>query len=87
MILVRVADGKPNGPYKNWPASKGPILLFALDCAADKWMDLGHGLRRLQGPCPRAGARRPRSRTSRRRRRRGKLACETKDTLPKADLP
>ena len=41
LIVTRIAEGKANGPYKNWPASKGPILVFALDCAADKWMDLG----------------------------------------------
>ena len=41
LIVTRIAEGKANGPYKNWPASKGPILIFALDCVADKWMDLG----------------------------------------------
>jgi hypothetical protein len=40
LVLVRIAEGRPNGPYRNWPA-KGPIMVFALDCAADKWIDLG----------------------------------------------
>jgi hypothetical protein len=87
MVLVRIADGKPNGPYKGWPASKGPIMLFALDCAANKWIDLGmdfagdktvgkgwrseEKIEDISGAV--GGA--------------GKLACETKDTLPKADLP
>ena len=30
LIVTRVAEGKPNGPYKNWPPTKGPILVFAL---------------------------------------------------------
>lgn len=87
LIVTRVAEGKPNGPYKNWAASKGPILVFALDCAADKWMDLGmdfdgskvlpKGWRKeakiddISGAVGKAG----------------KLLCETKDTLPKVELP
>ena len=88
MVLVRIADGKPNGPYKNWPAaSRGPIMLFALDCAANKWIDLGMDFTGDQGvskgwrngekiediSAAVGGA--------------GKLACETRDSLPKADLP
>lgn len=87
LVLVRIADGKPNGPYKAWPAGKGPIMLFALDCAANKWIDLGmdfvgdqalaKGWRTgekiddISGAV--GGA--------------GKLACASKDSLPKADLP
>ena len=88
MVLVRIADGKPNGPYRNWPAaSRGPILLFALDCAANKWIDLGMDFTGDQGvgkgwrnaekiediSAAVGGA--------------GKLACETRDNLPKVDLP
>ena len=88
MVLVRIADGKPNGPYKNWPAaSRGPIMLFALDCAANKWIDLGMDFTGDQGvgkgwrngekiediSAAVGGA--------------GKLACETRDSLPKVDLP
>lgn len=88
MVLVRIADGKPNGPYKNWPAaSRGPIMLFALDCAANTWIDLGMDFTGDQGvgkgwrngekiediSAAVGGA--------------GKLACETRDSLPKADLP
>ncbi len=87
MVLVRIADGKPSGPYKTWPASKGPIMLFALDCPANKWIDLGmdftgdktigkgwrseEKIEDISGAV--GGA--------------GKLACETKDSLPKVDLP
>lgn len=87
MVVVRIADGKPNGPYKSWPASKGPIMLFALDCPANKWIDLGmdftgdktigkgwrneEKIEDISGAV--GGA--------------GKLACETRDSLPKADLP
>ncbi len=87
LIVVRIAEGRPNGPYKTWPASKGPIMLFALDCATDKWIDLGMDFTGDQG-LPKGwrkgekiedikgaagGA--------------GRVACETKDTLPKVALP
>jgi hypothetical protein len=87
LIVLRIAEGRPNGAYKNWPASKGPIMLFALDCAADKWIDLGMDFTGDQG-LPKGwrkgekvedikgatgGA--------------GRVACETKDTLPKVALP
>jgi hypothetical protein len=87
LVVLRIAEGKPNGPYRNWPASKGPIMIFALDCAANRWMDLGmdfngdKGLGKgwrnedkiedISGAV--GGA--------------GKLACETRDSLPKVDLP
>jgi hypothetical protein len=87
LIVVRIAEGRPNGPYKAWPAGKGPIMLFALDCATDKWIDLGMDFAGDQG-LPKGwrkgekiedikgaagGA--------------GRVACETKDTLPKVALP
>jgi len=87
LVVLRIAEGKPNGPYSGWPASKGPIMIFALDCAANRWMDLGmdftgdKGLGKgwrnedkiedISGAV--GGA--------------GKLACETRDSLPKVDLP
>ncbi|MBO9708581.1 MAG: hypothetical protein J7521_10235 [Caulobacter sp.] len=87
LVLTRIAEGRPNGPYKSWPAGKGPIMVFALDCASDKWIDLGmdfdgamalpKGWRKgekiddIKGAA--GGA--------------GKLACETKDTLPTVSLP
>ncbi|HQR90244.1 MAG TPA: hypothetical protein PLH31_13490, partial [Caulobacter sp.] len=75
-------------PYRNWPAaSRGPILLFALDCAANKWIDLGmdftgdlgigKGWRngeKIEDISAAVGGA-------------GKLACEARDSLPKADLP
>lgn len=87
LVVTRIAEGKANGPYHNWPASKGPILLFALDCAADKWMDLGMDFDGTKG-LPKgwrkeakvediAGA----------VGKSGKLLCETKDSLPKVELP
>lgn len=87
LIVTRIAEGKPNGAYKNWPANKGPILIFALDCAADKWMDLGMDFDGTKGlpkgwrkeakidDIPGAVG------------KAGKLACETKDTLPTVALP
>lgn len=87
LVLVRIAEGRPSGPYRSWPAGKGPIMLFALDCAANRWIDLGmdfvgdqalaKGWRKgekiedISGAV--GGA--------------GKLACETRDSLQKVDLP
>ena len=87
LIVTRVAEGKPNGPYKNWPASKGPILLFALDCAADKWMDLGMDFDGSKG-LPKGWRKEARIEDiSGAVGKAGKLLCETKDTLPKVELP
>ena len=87
LVLLRIAEGRPNGPYKNWPASKGPIMLFALDCATDKWIDLGmdftgdqalpKGWRkgeRIEDIKGAAGGG-------------GRVACETRETLPNVTLP
>jgi hypothetical protein len=42
LVIGRVAEGKPRGAgYKDWPSSKGPIMLYALDCEADKFMTVG----------------------------------------------
>lgn len=87
LVVLRIAEGRPNGPYKSWPADKGPILIFALDCAADKWIDLGLDFTGDQGlgkgwrngekidniKGATGGA--------------GRVACETRDTLPKVTLP
>jgi hypothetical protein len=87
LVLVRIADGRPNGPYKSWPASKGPIMVFALDCATDKWIDLGldftgdeglpkgwrNGEKIDDAKAAAGGA--------------ARVACETKDTLQKVSLP
>ena len=87
LVLLRIAEGRPNGAYKNWPASKGPIMIFALDCATDKWIDLGmdftgdqalpKGWRkgeRIDDIKGAAGGG-------------GRVACETRETLPKVTLP
>ena len=87
LVVVRIAEGRPNGPYKAWPASKGPIMLFALDCATDKWIDLGMDFKGdmalakdwrqgekvedIKGAT--GGA--------------GRVACSTREALPKAALP
>jgi hypothetical protein len=87
LVVVRIAEGRPNGPYKSWPAGKGPIMIFALDCATDKWIDLGMDFTGDQG-LPKGwrkgekiedikgatgGA--------------GRVACETRETLQKVALP
>jgi hypothetical protein len=87
LIVTRVAEGKPNGPYKNWPASKGPILVFALDCGADKWMDLGMDFDGSKG-LPKGWRKEAKiDDISGAVGKAGKLVCESKDTLPKMELP
>lgn len=87
LIVTRIAEGKANGPYKNWPASKGPILIFALDCAADKWMDLGMDFDGSKG-LPKGWRKEGKiDDISGAVGKAGKLLCETKDSLPKVELP
>jgi hypothetical protein len=87
MVLVRIAEGKPNGPYRNWPAGKGPIIMFALDCAADKWVDLGMDFVGDMGLTKgwRSGEKIDDAKAA--AGSAGKLACEARDSLPKVDLP
>ena len=87
LIVTRIAEGKANGPYKNWAASKGPILLFALDCPADKWMDLGMDFDGTKG-LPKGWRKEAKiDDISGAVGKAGKLVCESKDTLPKVELP
>ncbi|ATC33146.1 hypothetical protein CA606_12880 [Caulobacter vibrioides] len=87
LIVTRIAEGKANGPYKNWPASKGPILIFALDCAADKWMDLGMDFDGSKG-LPKGWRKEDKiDDISGAVGKAGKLLCETKDSLEKLELP
>ena len=87
LVVTRIAEGKANGPYKAWPAGKGPILLFALDCAANKWMDLGMAFDGTKG-LPKGWRKEPKvDAISGAVGKAGKLACETKDSLPKVALP
>jgi len=87
LIVTRIAEGKANSPYKNWPASKGPILIFALDCAADKWMDLGMDFDGSKG-LPKGWRKEGKiDDISGAVGKAGKLLCETKDSLPKVELP
>ena len=42
MVVLRQASGRPSGSgYKDWPAGKSPILVYAVDCAANVYLDLG----------------------------------------------
>ncbi|MDB5457201.1 MAG: hypothetical protein JWP92_2786 [Caulobacter sp.] len=87
LVVLRMTTGKSRGPYKDWPAGKQPIEIYAIDCAADKWMSLGmdfvgdKGLpknwrkeEQVEDYKGAVGAA-------------GKLACETRETLPKVTLP
>jgi hypothetical protein len=87
LVLVRIAEGRPNGPYRSWPAGKGPIMVFALDCAADKWVDLGLDFNGDQG-LP-TGWRNGEKIDDAKGAAGGaaRVACETKDTLQKVSLP
>lgn len=42
LVVLREATGRPRGAsYKEWPAGKSPIMIYAVDCAADNYIDLG----------------------------------------------
>ncbi|MGE5564859.1 MAG: hypothetical protein ACM3YN_01700 [Parcubacteria group bacterium] len=42
LVVMREATGKPHGAsYKDWGAGKSPILVYALDCTGDSFIDLG----------------------------------------------
>lgn len=42
LVILREANGKPKGSgYKDWGAGKSPIMVYAVDCAADSYIDLG----------------------------------------------
>lgn len=41
MILLRFAQGKPGPGGGSWDAAKAPIMMYAVDCAGDAWIDLG----------------------------------------------
>jgi hypothetical protein len=87
LVVIRIAEGHPNGPYKTWPADKGPIMLFALDCAADKWIDLGLDFNGA-GPLPKDWRKGEKVEDIRGATGgTGKLACDTRESLPKATLP
>ena len=87
MVMVRIAEGRPSGPYRSWPAGKGPIMLFALDCAADRWIDLGMDFVGDQALAKGWRSEEKIEDISGAVGGAGKLACETKDSLPKVDLP
>ncbi len=87
LVLVRIAEGRPNGPYKAWPAGKGPIMMFALDCAANKWIDLGMDFTGDKGPGKGWRGDEKIEDISGAVGGAGKLACANKDSLPKVDLP
>lgn len=88
LVLVRIAEGRPNGPYKGWPAAgKGPIMMFALDCAADKWIDLGIDYTGAE-PLPKGW--RKGERIDDAKGAAGgaaRVACDGKDGLQKVSLP
>ena len=87
LVVLRIAEGKPNGPYRGWPASKGPIMIFALDCAANRWMDLGMDFNGDKGLGKGWRSEDKIEDISGAVGGAGKLACETRDSLPKEDLP
>ncbi|MBI1682185.1 hypothetical protein [Caulobacter hibisci] len=87
LIVLRIAEGKGGGPYRSWPAGKGPIMIFALDCAADKWMDLGMDFAGDKGLPKNWRKEAKLDDISGAAGKAGKMACETKDSLVKATLP
>lgn len=88
MVLVRIAEGRGSGPYSSWPASKGPIIMFALDCLADKWIDLGMDFTGAGGGLSRGWRNGEKIEDAKAAAgSAGKLACERRESLPKVDLP
>jgi hypothetical protein len=88
LVLVRIAEGKPNGPYKSWPASKGPIIMFALDCLADKWIDLGMDFTGADGGLAKGWRKGEQIDDAKAAAgNAGRLACDSRESLPKAELP
>jgi hypothetical protein len=87
LIVVRIAEGRPNGPYKAGRPARARSCCSPWTARHDKWIDLGMDFSGDQG-LPKGwrkgekiedikgaagGA--------------GRVACETKDTLPKVALP
>lgn len=88
LVVMRYAIGKAEGAgYKAWPKGKSPIMLYALDCEANAFKDLGLDFEGDKG-VPKGwrdiptdedmdlvvGAA-------------GTAACERRETLPRAALP
>lgn len=87
LVVLRMTTGKFKGPYKTWPAGKEPIEIYAIDCAADKWMNLGMDFTGDQG-LPKAWRKEEKVDDYKAAvGAAGKLACEIRDTLPKVTLP
>ncbi len=88
LVVMRYAIGQAKGAtYKDWPAGKSPIMVYALDCVSDAYKDLGldfDGKGKLAADWrdePQqtgielgVGAA-------------GKAACERREALPKVALP
>jgi hypothetical protein len=88
LIVLRMATGgRAGAPYASWPKSKSPVMLYALDCDNDQYLDLGldfdgtHGLpkgwrKTEKGPGIKDGLGAV-----------GLAVCAGKDTVPKVALP
>jgi hypothetical protein len=83
MVVLREASGKPTGKgYKDWPAGKSPILVYAVDCAGDSFVDLGIDMTGAGGL--------PKDWRNAQKQddidlgvgHAGKVACDKKDSLP-----
>ncbi|WP_269715897.1 hypothetical protein [Caulobacter sp. NIBR2454] len=86
LVVLRYASGGRAGPYASWPTTKSPIMMFALDCAADGVIDLGLDYKG-DGKLPRNWrAAQKDTGISAMVGPAGKMACEKKDSLPKAAL-
>jgi hypothetical protein len=87
LVVLRVAEGKGVGSYKDWPAGKSPIMLYAIDCAGDKWLNLGMDYKGDQG-LPKGWRNEEKIDDYKAAiGPAGKLACEQRESLPKVALP
>lgn len=88
LVLLRFANGKPRGAgYKDWPPGKSPIMVYAVDCGGDGWMDLGLDFDG-KAALPKGWRNSPKEMSiALGVGGAGTAACEAKDKLPTVALP
>lgn len=87
LVVMRYAIGRANGPYKDWPKGKSPIMVYALDCAHDAYKDVGLDFEG-KGALPKGWRDEPtQENIGLGVGPAGEAACERAETLPKVALP
>ncbi|MGZ8364010.1 MAG: hypothetical protein ACXW3D_08840 [Caulobacteraceae bacterium] len=87
LIVLRYGAGRPGPGGASWPAAKSPILVYAVDCANDGWIDLGLDFTGST-PLPKGWRKKtPDTDIKAAVGKTGVLACDQKDSLPTVALP